>query len=183
MDQPVRSSVSRETGIGVRSFFQLERERLFARTWMFAGYAHELPESGDAVPAEVAGFGVILTRNQSGSIRAYHNVCPHRGMYLLDKPLKNAPVIKCPYHGWAFDMDGALKSTPHWGGFKSHHLDGFDPSCHGMKSLRCEQWHEWVFVNIDGEAPPFASTWPRSRAISANTISSLWCTPKTGATK
>ena len=137
-------------------FFQLERERLFARTWVFAGYAHELPESGDAVPAEVAGFGVILTRNQSGSIRAYHNVCPHRGMYLLDKPLKNAPVIKCPYHGWAFDMDGALKSTPHWGGFKSHHLDGFDPSCHGMKSLRCEQWHDWVFVNIDGEAPPFA---------------------------
>ena len=137
-------------------FFQLERERLFARTWMFAGYAHELTQPGDAMPVEAAQYGVILTRNEAGTIRAYHNVCSHRGMHLLAKPLKGAPVIKCPYHGWAFDMDGALKSTPHWGGYKNHTLSGFDPGCHGLKPVRCERWHDWIFVNIDGQAPPFS---------------------------
>ncbi len=58
-------------------YFQRERERLFARTWMFAGYAHELPESGDAVPVEVAGFTVILTRAQSGLIQADKKNDPH----------------------------------------------------------------------------------------------------------
>lgn len=122
---------------------------------MFAGYAHELPDAGDVVPVEVAQYAVILTRNAAGTIRAYHNVCPHRGMHLLTEPLKSAQTIRCPYHSWAFDMDGMLKSTPHWGGFKKHRLEGFDPSCHGLKSIPCVQWHDWIFVNIDGQAPPF----------------------------
>lgn len=137
------------------AFFQQERKHLFSRTWMFAGYAHELPNAGDAIPVEVAQYSLILTRNESGTIRAFHNVCPHRGMDLLAQPLTCTQIIKCPYHGWAFDMNGALKSTPHWGGYKNHHLDGFDPDCHGLKTVSCAQWHDWIFVNIDGQAPPF----------------------------
>ena len=137
-------------------FARLESERLFARTWMCVGYAHELPEPGDCVPVDVAGFPIILTRNSGGQIQAYHNSCPHRGMRLLNQPLKGDPVIKCPYHAWAFDMDGRLKSTPHWGGYQNHSLEGFDTSCHGLKPIRCEQWYDWLFVNIDGEAPPFS---------------------------
>ncbi|MDH3692285.1 MAG: hypothetical protein OEU36_22865, partial [Gammaproteobacteria bacterium] len=71
-------------------------------------------------------------------------------------PRHGKSIIQCRNHGWAFDMDGALRSTPHWGGFREHHRDGFDPGCHGLKPVRCEQWRQWLFVNLDGNAPPFS---------------------------
>ena len=138
------------------SLARRESERLFARTWVCAGYAHELERADCAVPGQVAAYPLLFTRNQEGEIKAWHNVCPHRGMRLLDQPHRGAAVIKCPYHAWAFDMDGRLRSTPHWGGYRDHRLDGFDVDRHGLAPVRCEQWHDWLFVNIDGEAPPLA---------------------------
>ena len=135
-------------------FARIEAERLFARTWICAGYAHELTEPGDVVPVDIAGFALLFTRNARGEIQAFHNVCPHRGTRLADAPSHGNSVVRCPYHAWAFDMNGALRSTPHWGGFRTHQLEGFDPGCHGLRRVRCEPWHDWLFVNIDGEAPP-----------------------------
>ena len=156
LEQPIRDAVGLPGECyASEAFARLEAERMFGRTWMCAGYAHELPEPGDAAPVRVAGYPILFTRNPLGEIHAFHNVCPHRGMPLLDTPQRGNPIIKCPYHGWAFDMEGCLRSTPHWGGYRQHRLEGFDPEQHGLKSIRCARWHDWLFVNIDGKAPPF----------------------------
>ena len=156
LEKPIRDAVGLPgEWYASEAFARLEATRLFGRTWMCAGYAHEIPEPGDAVPVRVAGYPMVFARNPQCEIRAFHNVCPHRGMQLLDAPQLGNPIIKCPYHGWAFDMDGCLRSTPHWGGYRQHRLEGFDPDRHGLQPIRCAQWHDWLFVNVDGKAPAF----------------------------
>jgi choline monooxygenase len=134
-------------------FARLESERLFARTWVCAGFVHELEAPGAVIPVQVAGFPVFLVRDSADAIHAYHNVCPHRGSRLVKEPCGGASIIKCPYHAWAFDLDGRLKSTPHWGGYRQHELAGFDRSRHRLQPIRCVAWHDWLFINIDAEAP------------------------------
>ena len=131
----------------------LESKALFATSWVCVGFIHELANPGDVVPVQVGDYPLFLTRSDDGEIHAYHNVCPHRGFRLVDQARSAQNVIKCPYHAWAFDMRGRLKSTPHWGGYRRHELQGFDASCHGLSAVRCAVWHQWVFVNIDGNAP------------------------------
>ena len=134
-------------------YAHLESIQLFARSWVCAGFAHELKAIGDVVPVQVADYPVLLLRSEDG-ISAFHNICPHRGFKLVDSPQNGKGIIRCPYHHWAFDTMGRLRSTPHWGGYKQHQLPHFDPDCHGLKPIRCAQWHDWVFVNIDGSALP-----------------------------
>jgi choline monooxygenase len=133
-----------------------ESHRLFARTWLCVGFVHELTQPGTAIPIDIAGFPLLLTCNNDGVQRAFHNVCPHRGFRLVNESVADKSVIRCPYHAWAFDMDGELRSTPHWGGYREHKLADFDTTCHGLYPVRCERWNQWVFVNIDGEAAPLA---------------------------
>ena len=68
------------------AFFALEQARLFARTWLLAGFAHEIPDPGDIVPVTVAGTPVILVRGADGGVRGFHNVCRHRGTRLVSEP-------------------------------------------------------------------------------------------------
>ena len=153
---------------------RLESERLFARTWVCAGFAHELSAVGDVVPVDVAGFPVIFARGRDQAIHAFHNVCPHRGSRLVCEKQGARSAIKCPYHGWAFDLNGNLKSTPHWGGHRQHLHPDFDASCHGLRAIRCEQWHDWLFVNIDGEAPPLTEYMaPFSNHVAEYSLESL----------
>ncbi|HEX9767697.1 MAG TPA: Rieske 2Fe-2S domain-containing protein, partial [Kiloniellales bacterium] len=78
------------------AFFTLENERLFANAWVFAGFAHELAVAGDAVPVAVAGRPLLLVRGRDGEVRAFHNVCRHRGALLVDAPGNVGRVITCP---------------------------------------------------------------------------------------
>ena len=133
-----------------------ESRKLFARTWLCVGFVHELAQPGTVIPVDIAGFPLLLTCNHDKVQQAFHNVCPHRGSRLVNVARVGKPVIKCPYHAWAFDMDGGLRSTPHWGGYREHELAGFDPACHGLYPIRCERWNQWLFVNIDGQAPPLS---------------------------
>ena len=138
------------------AFFRLETERLFARTWMCAGYAHEIPEPGDALPTLVAGAPIFFVRGRDRTICAFHNVCPHRGNLVVHGPQQAAAALRCRYHGWTFDLAGALTITPHWGGYGETRAAGFDRACHGLAPVRMAQWHDWLFVNLSGTAPPFA---------------------------
>lgn len=136
-------------------FLALENARLFSRYWTFVAFAHEMREPGDAVPVSVAGKPVLLVRNADGAIKAFHNVCRHRGAILVDEPGNVGKFVRCPYHTWAYNLDGELRSTPHFGGPNKHVPDGFDPAEHGLKPVRSHTWHDWVFVDLGGEAPPF----------------------------
>ncbi len=132
-----------------------EHARLFARTWTFAGYAHEVPQPGSLMPRKVAGVPLLFTRTRSSQVRCFHNVCTHRGSLLVDAPARDLQRLRCRYHGWTFDLEGALRFTPHWGGHNDGAMEGLDRSCLGLRPVRMERWHDWLFVNIDGRAEPF----------------------------
>lgn len=136
-------------------FLALENARLFSRFWTFVAFAHEMREPGDAVPVSVAGKPVLLLRNAHGEIKAFHNVCRHRGAILVEEPGNVGKFVRCPYHTWAYNLDGELRATPHFGGPNEHVPEGFDPAEHGLKSVRSHTWHDWVFVDLSDAAPPF----------------------------
>ena len=135
--------------------FQLENERIFADSWVFAGLAHELARPGDVVPVTVAGRPVLLVRDADLEVRAFHNVCRHRCLKLVDEPCNVGPAIQCPYHSWTYRLDGALHIAPYFGGRDPRAVPaGFDRAQHGLVPVRVATWHDWVFVNLNGEAPP-----------------------------
>jgi choline monooxygenase len=137
------------------AFFALECERLFPRHWVFVGHAHDIPETGDVMPIEVAGLPIILVRGEDGGINAFHNVCRHRGRIVVDAPCRGQRVLTCPYHSWSYRLDGRLNATPHFGGYREPRVEGFDAKDFGLKPVRSAQWYDWLLVNLDGNAPPF----------------------------
>lgn len=135
-------------------FLVLEYRRWLARTWLYVGRGHEIPEPGDVMP--VPGHPFFLVRNKKGEVRAFQNACRHRGHALVDGSCRGLRLFTCPYHAWSYDLDGKLIGTPHFGGHKVHQVEGFEPANYGLMSVRCETWHDWIFLNIDGEAEPLA---------------------------
>ena len=137
-------------------FLRLENERLFARTWVLAGFGGQIPNAGDAIPVSVAGAPLILVRDGDGAINAFHNVCPHRGSKLLDEPCQAKSSLSCPYHGWTYGLDGALLIRPHFDGGDRHHVVG-PGEADGLPRLapaRADVWQDLVFVNLAANAPP-----------------------------
>ena len=137
------------------AFFALENERIFTESWVFAGFAHELARAGDVAPVSVAGQPVLLVRDTTRRIRAFHNVCRHRCLKLVGEPGNVGRAIRCPYHSWTYGLDGALHAAPYFGGREPRAAPaGFDRERHGLVPVRSATWHDWVFVNLNGAAPP-----------------------------
>ena len=137
------------------SFLALEYERIFSDSWVLAGFAHELARPGDVSPVTVAGRRLLLVRGADSRIRAFHNVCRHRCLELVARPGNVGRAIRCPYHSWTYGLDGALHLAPFFGGRDPRAVPpGFDRGRHGLVPVRSETWHDWVFVNLDGAAPP-----------------------------
>jgi choline monooxygenase len=148
-----------------RSFFELEREQVFARSWVPVCVADEISAPGDYLVTEVAGRSLIVCRNREGALRAFHNVCRHRGSRLCDAGPGHADrFFKCPYHAWAYDLDGACLGTPLFTPdsevpedqrdiFDTAGAKAFDKADHGLYAVRCEQWGFLVFVCLDDETP------------------------------
>lgn len=137
-------------------FFKAEQELVFARNWVFAGFAHELKQPGTAIPIEVAGQPLLILSDERGGIGVFHNVCRHRGVKLVMEPCMIRQSIVCPYHAWSYDLSGQLESSPHFGGFRVQEPAGFKRSDFGLKPARFAIWHDWIFVNLDGKAPDFS---------------------------
>ena len=138
------------------AFLALENERIFSDSWVFAGYAHELAEAGDVAPITVAGRPLLLVRDAGHRVRVFHNVCRHRNLKLVDLPGNAGRAIRCPYHSWTYGLDGTLLITPYFGGREPRaEPPGFDRGRHGLVPVRSATWHDWIFVNPSGAAPPF----------------------------
>ncbi|MEO5700547.1 MAG: aromatic ring-hydroxylating dioxygenase subunit alpha [Casimicrobiaceae bacterium] len=138
-------------------YFEIERDHVLAATWVCVGIANDVPHPGAVVPYDFGGMPLLLVRDHQGEIRAFHNVCSHRGVQLVAEPCTVRRAIACPYHAWTYALDGRLLRRPRFGGPDSSAAgDVFDPVALGLKPVRCERWHELVFVNLDGRAPPLA---------------------------
>lgn len=136
-------------------FYRFEQCRLFPRTWCAVAFASDLPDPGDAVPVMLAGWSLIVVRGENGTLRAFHNICRHRAMRVLEKPCKGRTTLSCPWHRWTYDLAGKLVATPRIGGEHRNTDPGFAPAADGLKPVRLGQYLDLIFVNIDGRAPPF----------------------------
>ena len=133
-----------------------EKAALFFRHWAGIGFAAECPEPGDAKPITFLDQPLLMVRAQDGRLRVFQNICRHRGMILVDQPGKIARAIRCPYHSWCYELDGRLRTTPHVGGPGMSRHDAIRRDELGLLEVRSHEWMGVVFVNIDGQAPPFA---------------------------
>ena len=136
-------------------FFALEQQTVFRNNWVFAGFMHQFSKAGDMQPVEVAGQPVVLVLAEDHSIRAFHNVCRHRGAQLVTEP-RNSKKFICPNHAWSYSLSGQLIARPHFHGGEQHDVNALD--CHraDLVEVRCVTWHDWIFVNLGGEADDFA---------------------------
>jgi len=137
------------------SFYELENNYLFSRAWVFVGFAHQLPNTGDVLPISVAGQPLFILRNGAKEISAFHNVCRHRNLQLVDKPANCGRLLRCPYHSWSYDLNGKLKNAPFFGGDAKQQVSGFKFEENGLVPVSCATWHDWIFVNLDPNAELF----------------------------
>jgi Rieske 2Fe-2S family protein len=93
--------------------FSEELQKIFAANWVLVGHQSQLAEPGDYFLAEIAGESLIVTKDQRSTIRAFYNVCRHRGARLCEEQNGHAGAIQCPYHAWTYALDGRLLGAPH----------------------------------------------------------------------
>lgn len=145
-------------------FFELERDRLWAASWVAVGLTADLLDPGQVIVREVAGRSIILTHDREiGQLRAFFNVCRHRGSRLLLEDCTVQKRIRCPYHAWAYGLDGQCLGTPLFDGseipadqqgiFDVSEAKGFDKADYGLLPVRMETWGPLLFVNVSGDAP------------------------------
>ncbi len=133
--------------------FEFEQERWFARTWLCVGREEDVAEPGTYLLARAAGESVAILRGRDGTVRAFHNVCRHRGSTLLDEPATGRAAklvrIQCPYHAWIYDLDGSLSRAPH-----TDEIADFEAADQGLFPVRLETWQGFLFINLDPGAAP-----------------------------
>lgn len=131
------------------AFAAIEREKIWPNIWQFAAREEELPEPGDTVVYDINERSYLLVRQRDGSIRAFHNVCLHRGRKLRTK---SGPAInlRCPFHGFTWNNDGSLKEIPCAWDFS--HLDKQELT---LPALKVDRWQGFVLVTENAELPPF----------------------------
>jgi phenylpropionate dioxygenase-like ring-hydroxylating dioxygenase large terminal subunit len=135
-------------------FYELEREAVFKRAWLNVGRVEQLPRNGSYFTKElqVAKTSVVIVRNQKGEVRAFYNICRHRGNKLVwnDFPKQETSGIcrqfVCKYHGWRYDLDGALTFVQQEQEFFDLDKDDF-----GLVPVHCDVWEGFIFVNLSEE--------------------------------
>ncbi|MAS07887.1 MAG: (2Fe-2S)-binding protein [Ahrensia sp.] len=157
---PVLEPVATARGLPNRHYvdqtwFETERDRLFFDGWAGIGFAKDVPAKGDAMPITFLGQPLVAIRGRDGKLRVFLNICRHRGMILIREPGPIRGAIRCPYHSWCYDLDGALKATPHVGGPGHNSHEAIRREDLGLVEIPSYVWRDVVFVNISGEAPPF----------------------------
>ena len=133
------------------AFHLLDRDAVFARSWQGVAHAAEVAEPGQYVTATVADSPVIVVRDREGVLRAFYNVCRHRGGPLATEPSGCVRALTCQYHGWTYLLDGTLRGVPRW-----DRVELFDRKDFGLRPIRVESWEGLVFVNLDREALPLS---------------------------
>ncbi|MEX0833818.1 MAG: aromatic ring-hydroxylating dioxygenase subunit alpha [Actinomycetota bacterium] len=133
-----------------REIFELEKEKVFFDYWFCIGRAEEVAEPGSFLVREVADESILVTRTAQGDLRAFYNVCRHRGTRLCDDSghLKSN-VIKCPYHAWTYNLEGRLLGTPN-----VHEEEGFDKNDYTLWDVNIASWSGYMFVNMATDPKP-----------------------------
>ena len=130
---------------------ELEQRAVFARTWQYACRLDQVREPGQYVTFELAGEPLLVVRGNDGVLRGFFNVCRHHAAAVVTEPAGCAKRLKCPYHGWTYTLEGALKAAPAFEGVRN-----FDPAGNGLVPVATTAWENWVFVRLSREGPTLA---------------------------
>ena len=136
-------------------FWIKECDTVLSNGWLFVGFVHEFKKVGDVQPIFIAGKPILIIKNENQEIKAFHNVCSHRCLKLVNEKKNIGKLIRCPYHAWSYDLQGNLKAAPHIGGTNNHKPKGFNFKEHGLKPIRIHIWNDWIFINLNGKAKKF----------------------------
>src|SRR3954464_12569315 len=127
-----------------------EGERIFARTWQYAGHLGQIGDPGGFFATTAGQIPVVVTRARDGELRAFLNVCRHRG-HVVATGAGTRETLQCPYHAWTYGLDGALRAAP-----RADREPGFDFDDLGLHEILVDAWGPFVFVNPDTDARPLS---------------------------
>lgn len=127
----------------------LELGGVFAANWQVAGRASQVQQSGQFFTVDLAGEPLVVVRGDDGVLRAFYNVCRHHAAAVVPEAQGCAKQFRCPYHGWTYGIDGALKGMVEFEG-----VCNFDRARNGLVPVSVDVWEDFVFVNLDGRARP-----------------------------
>jgi phenylpropionate dioxygenase-like ring-hydroxylating dioxygenase large terminal subunit len=130
-------------------FFAAEMERAIRPSWQIVCHASDIPGPGDWRTLDLLGESVIAVRGGDGEIRAFHNLCRHRGSRILARQEGCAKRLVCPYHAWTYGLDGRLIGVP-----QREDYPGLEPAALGLKPVALEIWRGFVFVSLQPGAGP-----------------------------
>jgi choline monooxygenase len=128
---------------------QLELQNVFSRAWQAVGRTEQVAKPGQYVTASIAREPVVAVRGSDGKLRAFYNVCRHHAMTVMNEPCGHAQHMRCPYHGWTYNLEGELRGMTEFEG-----VCNFDRAQNGLVPIRVETWENFVFVNLDPHAAP-----------------------------
>jgi Rieske 2Fe-2S family protein len=132
--------------------FRAEMERFYFRTWICVGRGDHIPNAGDYFLRDAAGESIIITRDAAGGVRAFFNVCRHRGTRMCTAPQGAfAGRISCPYHGWAYGLDGSLLGAPHMD------ESSFSREDYPLRAVHAGVWDGHIFINFDESPQPLST--------------------------
>ena len=130
-----------------------ERHAVFGGNWLAIARVDQLAEPGRFVTANVAGEPIVVVRGDDSTLRGFFNVCRHHAAAIATEAEGKVTIFRCPYHGWSYELDGRLKSTPDFAG-----VCDFDKSKHGLAPVRVETWEQFVFVSLDENGPALSES-------------------------
>ncbi len=130
--------------------FEHERTAIFERAWLPVGRAEDVAHPGQWLRAPVTPEGVVVVRGVDLELHAFYNVCQHRAAMLLSGDSGRLQEVRCPYHGWTYELSGALREAP-------HAPPGFRCASHALSRVKVDVWQGFVFVAEDGSIAPLAT--------------------------
>ena len=132
--------------------FALERDRLFARAWIFVAHESEIPQPGDYVVRRVLADSFIVARDEHSTVRVMFNMCLHRGMQVCRAEMGNASHFRCPYHAWTYRNDGRLSGVPY---LKEAYHNELNRERWGLTPVaQLDSYKGLLFATFDPAAPP-----------------------------
>ena len=154
LSAPRETSVNRTTTMPQSYFvspevFAAEQKRIFARNWLLVGHESRIANAGDYMVIEAAGESLIVIRNSRLEIRAFYNVCRHRGTRLKEDRCGHISAIQCPYHAWTYSLDGRLIGAPHM-----DEVPRFDKADYSLHAVDLALWEGFIFLNLADHSVP-----------------------------
>lgn len=126
--------------------YETEKEEIFYRYWLCVAHSSEVANANDYITRTIVGENIVIVRGGDDVLRAFYNVCPHRGHELLKGSGKSKNVIVCPYHAWSFKLDGSLSRARN-----CEHVANFDAEKSSLMPVKVEEYAGFIFINLDSE--------------------------------